>query len=136
MKLLNTRIHAILDYIFGILLIASPWIFNFADGSLAQRIPVTIGAITIVMSLFTKYEFSIFKLIGMNTHLVIDFLAGLFLAASPWLFHFNDRVYLPHLIFGIIEIVVVLLSDRKPLINANEQTVGKSHVQKPHVQKL
>jgi hypothetical protein len=121
MKLLSTKTHAVLDYLVGISLIAAPWIFNFANGGIQQAIPVTLGIITIAMSLLTKYEFSLFKIIGMNTHLVIDFLAGLFLAVSPWLFGFNDEVYLPHLTVGIIEIVVVLLSERTPFISAVEQ---------------
>jgi membrane protein DedA with SNARE-associated domain len=93
-------------------------------------VPVTIGILTIIMSLFTKYEFSIFKLIGMNTHLVIDLLAGVFLAASPWILNFSDQVYLPHLIVGIIETLVVLISETKPFISANEQSFGNPHVRK------
>jgi hypothetical protein len=130
MKLLNTKTHAILDYAVGILLIAAPWMLNFADGGPAQQVPVAIGILTIIMSLLTKYEFSIFKLIGMNTHLIIDFLAGVLLATSPWLLHFSDQVYLPHLIVGIIEIVVVMISEKKPFISANEQPVGNPHIRK------
>jgi membrane-bound metal-dependent hydrolase YbcI (DUF457 family) len=130
MKILNTKTHAILDYAVGILLIATPWILNFADGGPAHMVPVTIGILTIIMSLFTKYEFSIFKLIGMNTHLVIDLLAGVFLAASPWILNFSDQVYLPHLIVGIIETLVVLISETKPFISANEQSFGNPHVRK------
>jgi hypothetical protein len=130
MKLLNTKTHAILDYAVGILLIAAPWMLNFADGGPAQHVPVGIGALTIVMSLLTKYEFSIFKLIGMNTHLIIDFLAGVFLAVSPWLFHFSDWVYLPHLIVGILEIIVVLISEKKTFISANEQQLDNPHIRK------
>jgi hypothetical protein len=120
MKRINTKVHAMLDYLFGILLIGSPWLLNFADGGPAQQIAVAIGALTIVMALFTKYEFSIFKVIGMNAHLTIDFLAGIILAASPWLFHFNEKVYLPHVIFGIVELIVVLCSERKSFISAND----------------
>ena len=30
MRFIPTRAHGVLDYIVGLLLIASPWIFNFA----------------------------------------------------------------------------------------------------------
>jgi hypothetical protein len=130
MKLLNTKTHAILDYAVGILLIAAPWMLNFADGGPAQQVAVTVGVLTLIMSLLTKYEFSILKLIGMNTHLIIDFLAGIFLAVSPWLLHFNEQVYLPHLIVGILEILVVLITDKKPFVSANEQPIGNPHVRK------
>jgi hypothetical protein len=110
--MLTTKTHAVLDYLVGILLIAAPWILNFADGGPAQQVPVALGIITIVMSLFTKYELSLFKVIGLRTHLIVDFLGGLFLAVSPWLFQFQDFVYLPHLIVGIAEIGVVLLTQK------------------------
>jgi hypothetical protein len=121
MKPINTKTHAVLDYVVGILLIAAPWIFNFANGEAAQNVPVTLGIITIIMSLLTKYEYSLFKVIGLNVHLVIDFLAGLFLAISPWLLGFSDQVYMPHVVVGIIEMIVVLLSERAPVMTAEDQ---------------
>jgi hypothetical protein len=36
MRFIPTRIHAIVDYVTGILLIAAPFIFRFADGGAAQ----------------------------------------------------------------------------------------------------
>jgi hypothetical protein len=119
--MLTTKTHAVLDYLVGILLIAAPWVLNFADGSLAQQIPVTLGIITIVMSLLTRYEFSLFKIINFKAHLIVDFLSGAFLAASPWLFGFSDRVYLPHVLVGIVEICVVLLTQKAPVLNLTDK---------------
>jgi hypothetical protein len=46
----------------------------------------------------------------MKAHLALDVLSGIVLAASPWLFDFADRVYLPHLILGLIEIGAGLMT--------------------------
>ena len=62
----------------------------------------------------TDYEKSLLRLISMKNHLLIDFLSGIFLAISPWLFEFKDIVYLPHLIFGITAIIVAILTKTKP----------------------
>ncbi len=45
---------------------------------------------------------------------MIDFLSGVFLAASPWLFGFAEEVYLPHLILGIFEIGASLMTKTTP----------------------
>jgi hypothetical protein len=41
------------------------------------------------------------------------------LASSPWFFGFADQVYMPHLIFGILEIMVVLLTKTQTSADAN-----------------
>ena len=114
MRFLSKRVHGVLDYIMGILLIASPWIFNFANEGPATNIPVILGIAVIVYSFFTNYEMGAVKMISMNTHLWLDGLSGLFLAVSPWLFNFDEYVYAPHLIFGIIEVVAALTTSTVP----------------------
>jgi len=98
----------------GILLIAAPWLFDFARGGAETWIPVVLGAGAILYSLVTNYEFSISKTISMRTHLTLDLLSGMLLAASPWLFGFSEFVYLPHLILGILEIGASLMTERVP----------------------
>jgi hypothetical protein len=44
--------------------------------------------------------------------LVLDIIGGLFLAVSPWLLGFAHIAYLPHVIFGILDILVVLISEK------------------------
>ena len=48
----------------------------------------------------------------MNAHLTMDVITGIFLAASPWLFNFDEFVYLPHLIIGIMEIGASLFTEK------------------------
>lgn len=108
--MISSKTHAILDYLVGILLIAAPWLLGFADDSAATTIPVILGISTILYSLLTNYEYSVARMIPYKVHLTIDFLAGILLLTSPWLFDFSDRVYLPHVIVGAFEIVAVLLS--------------------------
>jgi SPW repeat-containing protein len=110
MKVITTRTHGVLDYIVGLLLIAAPWIFNFNRDGAETWVPVVLGAGTIVYSLMTDYELGAFRVIGMRTHLAIDVIAGLLLAISPWLFGFADYVWAPHVIVGVMELIVVALS--------------------------
>lgn len=110
MKIISSKLHGVLDYLVGIILIISPWLFGFANPGAQMTIPVTLGIGAIIYSIVTKYELGIFKIIPFRIHLIIDALSGILLASSPWLFGFADNVYLPHLVFGTLEIVVVLLT--------------------------
>ncbi len=114
MRFLSTRVHGIIDYATGALLIVAPWLFGFADGSAAQWVPVILGAGILVMSLVTDDELRLTRIIPMGAHLVVDGLGGALLAVSPWLFGFADRTYWPHLIIGIAEIGVSLITRSRP----------------------
>ena len=116
MKLIGTKTHGYLDYLMGILLLALPSLAGWDLRSNASVVPMVLGAFTIVYSLMTNYELGIAKLISVKTHLAIDFLSGLFLATSPWLFGFADEVWEPHVVVGIIEIIVSLITRVRPNI--------------------
>src|SRR4051794_39482585 len=56
-RMIPTRVHAGMDYLVGLLLIVSPWLFSFADESdAAQWIAVLSGIALIGLSLVTDFE--------------------------------------------------------------------------------
>ena len=110
MKVIPRKTHCYLDYIVGVILIAVPWLFGFANGGNETWVFVSLGAVTILYSFFTDYEAGVVKAIPFKAHLGIDLLNGGFLALSPWIFGFSELVFLPHLLFGLIELAVVLLT--------------------------
>ncbi|MGB3780817.1 MAG: SPW repeat protein [Tunicatimonas sp.] len=114
MRIIPTKVHGVLDYLSGLLLIASPWLFDFANGGAAQWVPILVGATILLVSLVTDYELSVAKLVSMPTHLALDMLSGALLAASPWLFGFSELVYWPHLLIGLAEIGAGLLTRQVP----------------------
>ncbi len=123
MRIIPTRIHGFLDYGVALLLIASPWLLGFAEGGAEQWVPVALGIFVIVYSLVTDYEFSIARMLSMPAHLGLDLAGGAVLALSPWLFGFADEVWVPHLIFGILEIGVSLLTQQIQGVTAKSSTV-------------
>ena len=114
MRFLSTRVHGIMDYLTGGLLIVVPYLLGFADGTAAQYVPQILGVAIIGMSLMTDYEYAVARVIPMSLHLGVDILGGLLLAASPWLFGFADRVMWPHLIVGIMEVGLALMTRTRP----------------------
>ncbi|MCE6992963.1 SPW repeat protein [Dyadobacter sp. CY323] len=126
MKIISTKLHSRLDYMTGILFIAMPWIAGFNEVASATWTLVAIGAMTILMSLFTDYEGGMVRSIPMAAHLNVDIVTGLFLAASPWILGFADQVYLPHLLLGLFEVAAGLMTSRV------SQTTGENAFQRSH----
>jgi len=114
MRFIPTRVHAMTDYLTGVVLIIAPFVLRFADGGAAQWVPMILGTAILVMSLMTDYELSLARLIPMPVHLGIDAAGGLLLLASPWLFGFADRVLWPHVIIGVLEIGAALMTRTTP----------------------
>jgi hypothetical protein len=117
-KFIPTKVHGILDYIVAVALFFAPVIFGFTEvGGPAVAIPMILGVGLLLYSLFTKYEWGVFKVIGMYYHLIFDIVASVFLALSPFLFGFADQapnVWLPHVVVGITVIIVVIFSKTAP----------------------
>jgi hypothetical protein len=114
MNVIPTKIHGIIDYISGVFFCMSPWLFGFATDNADMWIPIILGVLAVVYSLFTDYEWGIIRRLPMPVHLTLDIMSGVLMAASPWIFGFADQVYLPHVIFGFFEIGAGLLTQRAP----------------------
>jgi hypothetical protein len=123
-RFLPTAVHGVLDYIVGIALIAAPFLFGFAYvGGIAVYLPIILGIGLILYSLLTNYELGIpgIKFIPMPFHLIVDLVAAILLAASPFLFGFASKplnVWLPHFVVGIAVILVVCVSQTHPRMMA------------------
>jgi hypothetical protein len=111
MRFIPTKFHAPLDYIVGVALIASPWIFQFSVHTAATVVPIVLGIGLIAYSLITDYELGVWKVAPMAVHNLIDIVAGAFLALSPWLFGFADssaNVWVPHVVVGLAAVFLGL----------------------------
>lgn len=114
MRFFSTRVHGALDYLLGIVAIAAPWILGFSAGGWETWVPVLLGATIIVYSLATDYELAVVRRIQIPVHLWFDGLAGVLLVVSPWLFDFDDLVWVPHVVLGAVLALVAFLSNTIP----------------------
>jgi hypothetical protein len=130
-RFITTRIHGVLDYVMGLLLIASPWLFGFEHERYVAHLPIILGAGALAYSAVTRYELGVIRVIPMGVHLALDIAAGALLMLSPWLFGFSDRVYAPHLIFGILEFGAAIATQT---VTAPERRAGVVDQQRAAVQ--
>lgn len=110
MRFVSTRIHGIADWLMGVVLVALPWLLRLERGSPEGFIPLALGAAALVVTFFTDHELGVVRRIPMVGHLWVDGLAGALLLASPWLFGFADRVWLPHVALGLTELVAAFIT--------------------------
>lgn len=119
MRFIPTRVHGAVDYVVGALLIASPWLFRFADESgTATWTFIVVGVLLLALSVLTNDELGLAHVIPMHMHLAADAVAGIVLALSPWIFGYaNDtgpNGWAPALIIGLAELGTAAVSDPWP----------------------
>jgi hypothetical protein len=116
MNLLSTKLHGVLDYLIGLSMIMMPWLLDFQHNSCESWLLIIFGASALIYSFCTNYELGFLDEIDFRTHLLLDFLLGISYLASPWLFGFYDKVYMPFVITGMIEILLTFITkiDHKP----------------------
>lgn len=113
MRIVPTRIHGVLDYLTGVLLLLLPRLMGWDDTT--TTIMTILGVVTIIYSLLTHYELGALKLIPMGAHLVLDILSGLFLIAVPFLFDVAGPGVMGWFIgLGVLEVLAALMTETKP----------------------
>lgn len=110
MRFLPTRVHGVIDYVYSLTLLASPWLLGYSRGGAETWVPVGLGVLGILYSVFTDYELGLIRLLPMRLHLMVDVAFGVFLTASPWLFGFAEQVRVPHLVFGLLAILTPMVT--------------------------
>jgi hypothetical protein len=126
---LPPTVHGILDYIVGILTAVSPWLFGFVKlGGAALFLPLYIGCIEVLLSIFTNYKPGIIRVVPMSTHLVADTLLGFILMVSPFLYEFADKgVFLPHFLLGLMMMGSGIFTHSSPLLDNTSRNVKRDY---------
>ena len=128
LRFLPTRIHGIVDYMVGIILFLAPEIFGFSqvEGA-AVLVPRIVGVLILGQALMTNFEPGVFKMLPMSTHLGMDYLVGIVLAASPFIFGFSNNptnVWLPHFVVGIAIFLQALVTETSPRFGRSDVTMS------------
>ena len=87
MRILSPRVHGVLDYLYGALLLLAPTLFGFAG--IAATICYALAVAHLAMSVLTKYPLGIAKVIPFPIHGAVELAATIGLLAMPWIFGFH-----------------------------------------------
>ncbi len=110
------KVHNVLDYIIGVVLIATPFLFGFSEIVAARNVFTLSGLFLIAYSLITKYYYSLAKILPVKPHMGLDATLGVVAIASPHLFGYSDLLsggqYAVHWVLGLGAIGLALLTDK------------------------
>jgi hypothetical protein len=82
-------VHGLLEYGIGILLIASSSFFY--DDNTATAVSILLGAAVLAISALSDIPTALLRRIPLSAHILLDFLFGILLVASPFIFGFSDE---------------------------------------------
>jgi len=101
----------------GPVLIAAPTLLRMNGNKGATIPPRAVGAAALANALLTDYEFGLKRLLPMRTHLALDAVGGITLAATPFLTRASKkgvRHWLPHAVLGANEVFLALTTKQRP----------------------
>jgi len=90
MKIINSKIHGVIDYAFDVLFMAAPTLFGLSPTATAICYVVALGHF--LTSLCTQYELSLFKLIPFPVHGGLELVASIAFVAMPWIAGIGEEV--------------------------------------------
>lgn len=117
LRVIPTKVHGAVDMATGPALLAAPTLLRMNGNRGATIPPRAVGAAAMVNALFTDYEFGLKRLLPMRTHLALDAVGGVALAATPFLTRASKkgvRHWLPHAVIGANEVFLALTTKQRP----------------------
>jgi hypothetical protein len=85
------NLHAALEPLIALVIIAAPWIFGFSDTDSATVICVLVGLSMLIVGSLTDWRLSLMRVIPLRMHMSGDLLLAAVLLLSPLVFGFADE---------------------------------------------
>lgn len=85
------NVHAALEPLIAVIVIAAPWIFGFSETDSATVICVLVGVAMLVVGSLTDWRLSLARLIPLRMHMIGDLTLAMVLVLSPLVFGFADQ---------------------------------------------
>jgi hypothetical protein len=106
------NLHAALEPLMAVVIIAAPWIFQFSETTSATVICVIVGVVMLLVGSMTDWRMSLMRLIPLRMHLMGDLLLGAVLILSPLIFGFADEGGPTRfmVIVGVLELMTALMT--------------------------
>jgi hypothetical protein len=82
-------VHVVSEYCVGVLTIVAPFLFSF-ESTTADLVSVLIGVGILVLAVMTDAPTGVARRLPVASHVVIDYVLGLFLVTAPFLLGFSN----------------------------------------------
>ena len=110
-------VHAAIEPIAAIVLIAAPWIFGFSDVSSAKISSIAVGVVMLLSGAMTRWRLAVVRVIPLRVHFMTDLLLGLALIVAPFILGFSSYGAATRfmVIAGVLELVTALATRWEPV---------------------
>jgi hypothetical protein len=111
-KPISRQAHGVADYAYAPLMFTAPKIAGFQDETNAVRVCLMIGGGVLAVTMLTKAEWGVFRVVPFKAHLALDVAVSLFSLAAPWLFGFanNKKARNTFIAMGTVGAIVTTFS--------------------------
>jgi hypothetical protein len=111
------RMHALMEPVAAIVLIAGPWLFGFNDIESLTIVSVAAGAVMLLSGGMTRWRWSMAKVIPLREHFMTDLLIGVVLILAPFVAGWSGRGDATRflVIMGALELLTAALTDWDPV---------------------
>jgi hypothetical protein len=106
------NMHAALEPLMALLIIAAPWIFGFSDTDSATAICLLVGVTMLLVGSMTDWRMALKRVIPLRMHMMGDLGLGAVLLLSPLIFGFADEGGPTRfmVIAGVLELMTALMT--------------------------
>jgi hypothetical protein len=120
------NVHAALEPLIALVIVAAPWIFGFSDADDAKTVCIAVGVVMLIAGSMTDWRFSIARVIPLRMHMMTDLALGAVLIVAPFVLGFSDNGGATRftVIAGALEILTALATRWDP-IEARESAVDR-----------
>jgi hypothetical protein len=110
------NVHAALEPLIALVIIAAPWIFGFSDVDSAKAVCIAVGVVMLIAGAMTDWRLSLVRVIPLRMHLMTDLLLGAVLILSPFVLGFSDEGGATRftVIAGVLELMTALATRWDP----------------------
>jgi hypothetical protein len=104
-------VHGLLEYGIGVLLIASSSLFSYDDDT-AKAVSILLGAAVLAITALSDIPTALLRRIPLGAHILLDFVTGVLLVVSPFIFGFSDETaaLAVFLVVGIFYLVLTAVT--------------------------
>ena len=116
-------VHAAIEPIIAIILIAAPWIFGFSDVHSATVISIIVGAVMLLSGAMTQWRLALVRVIPLRVHFMTDLVLGAVLIVVPFIFGFSSNGAATRfmIIVGALEMVTALSTRWEPVADRDSR---------------
>src|ERR1700744_3948037 len=114
MRFISPKVHGFIDYLVVIFLFCSPAYFEFTG--LLAIFTYALGAVHLLLTIFTNYPLGLFKIIPFPVHGAIELLVGVALIALAYTVFADtpgNEGKLYYVIFGTVVLLTWLVTNYK-----------------------